>query len=90
MNKDVNKLLKKLEPEIDKKCAEIKERKNDKKRQMIYTLLLVMFITLPSLLIVFNLNITYFIIGMIIVLLLTIFMKLPDLLNANIKGVCYE
>ena len=57
---------------------------------MIYTLLLVMFITLPSLLIVFNLNITYFIIGMIIVLLLTIFMKLPDLLNANIKGVCYE
>lgn len=48
MNKDVNILLEKLEPEINKKCAEIKERKTNKKKQVIYMLLLVMFITLPS------------------------------------------
>ena len=90
MNKDVNKLLKKLEPEIDKKCSEIKEKKNNKKKQIIYMLLLVVFITLPSLLIIFNLNITYFVISTIIVLLLTIFMKLPDLLNSNIGGICCE
>ena len=53
MNKDVNKLLERLEPEIDKKCAEIKEEKANKKKQVFYILLLVMFITLPSLLILF-------------------------------------
>ena len=53
-------------------------------------LLLVVFITLPSLLIIFNLNITYFVISTIIVLLLTFFMKLPDLLNSNIGGICCE
>ena len=53
-------------------------------------LLLVMFITLPSFLILFNLNITYFIIAIIIILILTIFIKLPDLLSSNLKGVCYE
>lgn len=90
MNKDVNKLLERLEPEIDKKCAEIKEEKANKKKQVFYILLLVMFITLPSLLILFNLNITYFIIAIIIILLLTIFIKLPDLLSSNLKGVCYE
>jgi len=90
MNKDVNILLEKLEPEINKKCAEIKERKTNKKKQVIYMLLLVMFITLPSFLILFNLNITYFIIAIIIILILTIFIKLPDLLSSNLKGVCYE
>lgn len=90
MNKDVNKLLERLEPEIDKKCAEIKEEKANKKKQVFYILLLVMFITLPSLLILFNLNITYFIIAIIIILILTIFIKLPDLLSSNLKGVCYE
>lgn len=90
MNKDVDKLLKKLEPEIDKKCVEIKEKKSNKKKQVIYALLLVMFIILPSLLIIFNINITYFVVGSILVSLLIIFMKLPDLLNSNIKGACYE
>ena len=90
MNKDINKLLKKLEPEIDKKCSQIKVKKINKKKQIIYMLLLVVFITLPSLLIIFNLNITYFAISTIIVLLLTIFMKLPDLLNSNIGGICCE
>ena len=90
MNKDINMLLEKLEPEIDEKCSEIKEKKNNKKKQIIYMLLLVVFITLPSLLIIFNLNITYFVISTIIVLLLTTFMKLPDLLNSNIGGICCE
>ena len=90
MNKDINMLLERLEPEIDEKCSEIKEKKDSKKKQIIYMLLLVVFITLPSLLIIFNLNITYFVISTIIVLLLTTFMKLPDLLNSNIGGICCE
>lgn len=90
MNKDINKLLEKLEPEIDKKCTEISEKKSNKKKQIMYILLLVIFITVPSLLIIFNISITYFIVGIILIFLLIVFMKLPDLLNSNIKGVCYE
>lgn len=87
MNKDINKLLEKLEPEIDKKCAEIRKKKSINKNQVVYILLLIMFITIPSLLIIFNVNVTYFAIGIILFSLLTIFMKLPELLNSNIKGV---
>ena len=90
MNKEINKLLKKLEPEIDKKCVEIKKEKNTKHKQIIYILLLILFITMPSLFILFNINITYFMIFFILNLLLLTFIKLPDLLNSNIKGVCYE
>ena len=90
MNKEINKLLKKLEPEIDKKCIEIKKEKNTKHKQIIYILLLILFVTMPSLFILFNINITYFMIFFILSLLLLTFIKLPDLLNSNIKGVCYE
>ena len=90
MNKDVNKLLEKLEPEIDKKCTEIRNKKISKKKQVIYMLLLIIFITMPSLSIIFNISIIYFVIGIVFLLLLMTFMKLPDLLNYNIKGDCYE
>lgn len=90
MNKEINTLLKKLEPEIDKKCIEIKKEKNTKHKQIIYILLLILFVTMPSLFILFNINIMYFMIFFILNLLLLTFIKLPDLLNSNIKGVCYE
>ena len=89
MNKEVNKLLKNLEPEIDKKCIEIKDKKRMKHQQILYILLLSLFITIPSLLILFNINMTYFVIS-ILVLLLLIFIKLPDLLKYDVKGACYE
>ena len=87
---NVDVFIRVLEPEIDKKCTEISEKKSNKKKQIMYILLLVIFITVPSLLIIFNISITYFIVGIILIFLLIVFMKLPDLLNSNIKGVCYE
>ena len=90
MDKDVNKLLKTLEFEIDKKCMELKNKKNTKNKQILYVLLLSLFATIPSLLIIINISIIYFVIGIALLLLLTTFMKLPDLLNSNIGGICCE
>lgn len=87
MNKEINELLDKLEPEIDKKCMDIKKMK---KNQILYSGLLFLFITIPIFLILFNINIIYFIIGIIIITLLIIFIKLPNLLNNDVGGVCYE
>ncbi len=90
MNKEISELLKNLEPEIDKKCIEIKETKKIKHKQILYILLLILFVTTPSLLIIFNVNVTYFIIGILVLILLVIFIKLPDLLKSDVKEVCYE
>ena len=90
MNKEVNKLLKNLEPEIDKKCIEIKDKKRMKHQQILYILLLSLFITIPSLSILFNINMTYFVISILVLLLLIMFIKLPDLLKYDVKGACYE
>ena len=90
MNKEISELLKNLEPEIDKKCIEIKETKKIKHKQILYILLLILFVTTPSLLIIFNVNVTYFIIGILVLVLLVMFIKLPDLLKSDVKEVCYE
>ncbi|WP_303195818.1 hypothetical protein [Thomasclavelia spiroformis] len=90
MNKEISELLKNLEPEIDKKCIEIKETKKIKHKQILYILLLILVVTTPSLLIIFNINVTYFIIGILVLILLVIFIKLPDLLKSDVKEVCYE
>lgn len=90
MSKGVNKLLKNLEPEIDKKCMEIKEKKMLKHQQILYIILLILFITIPCFLIIFNINMTYFIISIIIIFLLITFVRLPNLLRTDVKGVDYE
>lgn len=90
MNNNLNKLLENLEVVIDKKCLEIKNNKKQKRKNIIITVLSLNFITIPSILLLFNINIIYFIFGFIIFILLVSFIKLPDILKKNLEVNCYE
>lgn len=87
MNNDLDKLLTNLEPIIDNKCIEIKK---NKKQNIILILLCLSFITIPSVLILFNISIIYFIVGIILIILIRLFIKLPDILKKNLEVICYE
>lgn len=90
MNNNLNKLLENLEVVIDKKCLEIKNNKKQKRKNIIITVLCLNLITIPSILLLFNINIIYFIFGFIIFILLVSFIKLPDILKKNLEVNCYE
>lgn len=90
MNSNVEKLLKNLSPVIDEKCLEIKENKKQKRQNIILIILCFAFITIPSILLLFNISIMYFIIGIIIIFSLRLFIKLPDILKKNLEVICYE
>lgn len=87
MTKDIDKLLNKLEPIIDNKCTEIKKQK---KENILMTLLCLLFLTIPIILLILNISIIYFIFLILIIMLLRLFIKLPDILNKDLKGACYE
>ena len=90
MNNDLDKLLTNLEPIIDNKCIEIKKNKEQKKQNIILILLCLSFITIPSVLILLNISIIYFIVGIILIILIRLFIKLPDILKKNLEVNCYE
>lgn len=90
MTKDIDELLNKLEPVIDNKCTEIKNKKIQKKENILMTLLCLLFLTIPIILLILNISIIYFIFLTLIIILLRLFIKLPDILNKDLKGACYE
>ena len=87
MNNDANKLLKELEPVIEKKCREIRMRKHQNR---ILFLLCISFLLLPSLFLLLNINLIYFLIGILIFFLLRFFIQLPDILKRSLEDRCYE
>lgn len=87
MNNDLNKLLNKLEPTIDKKCMEIKK---EKMQNISITILCLSFVTIPSILLLLNINIIYFVIAIIILFVLKFFISLPDILRGKLEVNCYE
>lgn len=86
---DTEILLKKLEPYIDNKCNIIKQRKKEKLKTIYYIFLTIVLVTLPSILNLFNINLFYYIVSVILLGTLKLFRKLPDILSDN-KGACYE
>lgn len=90
MTKDIDELLNKLEPIIDNKCDEIKSKKIQKKENILMTLLCLLFLTIPIILLILNISIVYFIFLILIIISLRLFIKLPDILNKDLKGACYE
>lgn len=87
MNNDASKLLKELEPVIEKKCREIRMRKYQNR---ILFLLCISFLLLPSLFLLLNINLIYFLIGILIFFLLRFFIQLPDILKRSLEDRCYE
>lgn len=90
MNKDADILLCTLKPEIDKKCAEIKEKRAEKKHNIIFLILLSAFLLIPSILIFAGISLWYFAAGAGLAAIVTSFVKLPDILKGDGKEVCYE
>lgn len=87
---DVNVLLKKLEPAIDKKCNMIKTKKREKLKMIYYIVLTITLVILPSILNLLSINLVYYVVSLILIGTLKLFSKLPDILSNDNKGECYE
>ncbi len=90
MNNDLERLLLKLNPEIEKKCNEIKKRKVEKSCGMMFAFLLILFLTIPSILIWYNVNILIFVVSILIFILVISLISLPDFLKNDRKAIYYE
>ena len=90
MDKNLPNVLSNLEPEIDKKCFELKQKTREKRMQKLFILAIVLLLFLPSTLIILNINLWGFIVGAIAVIALAILIMLPIALKENARGECYE
>ena len=90
MDKNLQTVLSNLEPEIDKKCFELKQKTREKRMQKLFILAIVLLLFLPSTLIILNINLWGFIVGGIAVIALAILIMLPIALKENARGECYE
>ena len=90
MNKDLESLLNSLEPEVDRKCFELKQKQRERKLQKLFIITSIMLLVLPSILIIANINIWSFIIGAIAVTSTVVIIMLPIALKQEVRGECYE
>lgn len=90
MDKNLQNVLSNLEPEIDKKCFELKQKAREKRMQKLFILAIVLLLFMPSTLIILNINLWGFIVGGIAVIALAILIMLPIALKENARGECYE
>ena len=90
MDKNLQDVLSNLEPEIDKKCFELKQKTRERKMQKLFILAIVLLLFMPSTLIMLNINIWAFIVGGIAVIALAILIMLPIALKESARGECYE
>ena len=90
MDKNLQNVLSNLEPEIDKKCFELKQKRRERRMQKIFILAVVLLLFIPSTLIMLDVNIWAFIIGAISLMALAILIMLPIALKENARGECYE
>lgn len=89
MDKNLEKLLCNLEPEIDRKCFEIKEKKREKMMQKAFILASILLLIIPSLLIILGINIFSMLLGIVSFIAITLIIMLPIALKEE-RGVCYE
>lgn len=87
MNKDLENLLDNLEPYIDKKCLEIK---NKRRKRITYLFITIIIICTPSICFLLNIKLIYCVLLLIIIGSVRLFVKLPDLLKIDVKENCYE
>lgn len=90
MDKKLQRVLLNLEPTIDKKCFELKQKEREKYMQRIFVLVVVLLLFIPSTLIMLNVNVWGFALGVISVISLAILIMLPITLKGNARGECYE
>lgn len=90
MDRNIENLLNTLEPKINKKCIEIRKCKKEKILQKLLIFVSVIYLVIPSVLIILDINVIYFIILTAILSLLILFVNLPKILKIENGDVCYE
>ena len=90
MDKNLQNVLSNLEPEIDKKCLELKQKTRERKMQKLFIFAIVLLLFIPSTLIMLDVNILGFIVGAIGLIALAVLIMLPIALKENARGECYE
>lgn len=90
MNSELNKLLHNLEPEIDKKCLEIKINRKNRIQNILFVILSICFISIPSILLLLNISLIYFFIAVGIIFFIKFILGLPDILSEKLEGKLYE
>ena len=90
MDKNLQNVLSNLEPEIDKKCFELKQKRKERRMQKLFIFAIVLLLFIPSTLIMLDVNIWGFIVGAIGLIALAILIMLPIALKENARGECYE
>ena len=90
MDKNLQNVLSNLEPEIDKKCFELKQKTRERRMQKLFILAIVLLLFIPSTLIMLDVNIWGFIVGAIGLIALAILIMLPIALKENTRCECYE
>lgn len=89
MDKNLEKLLCNLEPEINKKCFEIQEKKREKRIQRVFILVSILLLTIPSFLIMLGISMFSMFIGIVCFILIALVVMLPFVIKEE-RGVCYE
>ncbi len=90
MDKNLQNLLFDLEPTIDKKCFELKQKRKEKRMQKIFIVAIILILFIPSTLILFGIHLWGIMIGIIAVLSIAMIAMLPIALKEEGGGVCYE
>ena len=90
MDKNLQNVLSNLEPEIDKKCFELKQKRRERRMQKLFIFAIVLLLFIPSTLIMLDVNIWGFIVGAIGLIALAILIMLPIVLKENTRGEFYE
>ena len=90
MDKNLQTVLSNLEPAIEEKCFELKQKTRERRMQKLFIFAIVLLLFIPSTLIMLNVNIWGFIVGAIGLIALAILIMLPIALKENTRGECYE
>ena len=90
MDKNLQTVLSNLEPSIDKKCFELKQKTRERRMQKLFIFAIVLLLFIPSTLIMLDVNIWEFIVGAIGLIALAVLIMLPIALKENARGECYE
>ena len=90
MATNLTRLMDNLDPIIDRKCRTLQKVQKQKKQNIIMLILCFLFLITPSILILLNISIIYFLIPIIIIALINFLIKLPDLLKTNLEAEYHE
>lgn len=83
-------ILSELKPEIHNKCIEIKQKRREKRIQIIISIIMIILLFIPSIFILFNISLYYILMIALIFFMIILFINLPRLLIIEERKMHYE